>query len=97
SVRGVEDLHERQTQVALGDQIDAATRVFSGVFRRRPLRWFVKQIDQSLIDWNHDARPALLVVERARYGQDCITHLLGLQTLPIESPEQYVFWVFGCR
>src|SRR5215510_11132943 len=82
----VEDLHERQTQIPLGDQINAAAVMLSRVFGGRPLGGFVERVDQPLVYRNHHARPALLGVKQSRHGQDRVANLLRLQTLTVESP-----------
>ena len=75
----VEHLEERQTQVSLGDQVDAAADVIRAVVGDSPLRRFVQQVDQLLLDGGHDTASGHSPVHHARHREDRVAQLLGVE------------------
>ncbi len=94
-VRGVEDLHKGQAQVALEDQVGAAAVVLFGVGVDDPLGRLVELVDQLLVYRHHDAGPAGRAVQLAGGQEHGVADLLGFQAPAGETPQQLVLGVLG--
>ena len=91
--RRVERFHERQPQVALGDEVDRPSIMVACRFIDLPLRGFVEQIHQLGVHRHHDARAGHREVQSTRDGQHGVADFLGREPAPAEMPEQSVLRV----
>src|SRR5207248_10471598 len=86
----IEDFHERELQVSLGDQINAAAVMLAFIGSYLPLCRIVEQVDQLFFHRRNNALAAEGRVQPAGNRKHAVADLLGGQAAAWEVPEEAV-------